>query len=101
MNIQQLSNNIDQKLGLLNQQLATLHLKIKNGDSNTEQLLKEVNALENIKTKLEKSRNIMWQAHDLQSNTDQKRLRQKRLLGIGLCIVSGVGLLLLLLLLLK
>lgn len=100
MNIKQLSNNIDQKLALLNKQLAALQLKIKNGDDNSEQLLKEINTLETIKTKLEKSRNIMWQAHDLQSNTDQKRLRQKRLLGICLCVISGVGLLLLLLLLL-
>lgn len=101
MNIKQLSNNIDQKLASLNQQLATLQLKIKNGDGDSDQLVKEINTLENIKTKLEKSRNIMWQAHDLQNNMDPKRLQQKRWLGIGLCVISGLGLLVLLFFLLE
>lgn len=99
MNIKQLSNNIDQKLTALNQQVAVLQLKIKNGDGNAEQLLKEISSLENIKTKLEKSRSIMWQAHELQSGMDQQRLQQKRWLGISLCAISVLGLLALLLLL--
>lgn len=99
MNIQQLSNNIDQKLALLDQQVAGLKQKLSNGDGDSEQLLKDISALENIKRKLEKSRNIMWQAHELQSGADQQRIQQKRWLGIALCIVSGLGLLGLLLLL--
>jgi ElaB/YqjD/DUF883 family membrane-anchored ribosome-binding protein len=93
MNIQQLSNNIDQKLALLDQQVTGLKQRLSNGDSNSEQLLKDISALENIKRKLEKSRNIMWQAHELQSGADQQRMQQKRWLGIALCAVSGLGLL--------
>jgi ABC-type transporter lipoprotein component MlaA len=95
MNIQQISNNIDQKLAQLDQQLARLQIQLVDAGDNRDQLLKDQAALEHIKSKLQKSRNIMWQAHELQSNTDQKRLGEKRLLGIGLCVVSGLGLLLL------
>jgi hypothetical protein len=87
-NIQQLSNNIDQKLAQLDVQLANL----KQQDT-SEQTLKDIAALETIKNKLHKSRNIMWQAHELQRGNDQQRLREKRMLGIGLCIVSALGLL--------
>ena len=87
-NIQQLSNNIDQKLAQLDLQLA----RLKQQDS-LEQILKDIAALERIKNKLQKSRNIMWQAHELQRGNDQQRLREKRLLGITLCILSALGLL--------
>jgi len=87
-NIQELSNNIDQKLTQLELQLA----RLKQQDS-SEQILKDIAALEGIKNKLQKSRNIMWQAHELQRGNDQQRLREKRLFGITLCIVSALGLL--------
>lgn len=87
-NIQQLSNNIDQKLAQLELQLA----RLKQQDR-SEQILKDIAVLEGIKKKLQKSRNIMWQAHELQRGNDQQRLREKRLLGITLCIVSALGLL--------
>lgn len=95
MNIQQISNNIDQKLSQLDRQLSSLQSQLPSAGDSREQLLKDMAALEQIKTKLQKSRSIMWQAHELQSSSDQKRLQQKRWLGIGLCIVSGLGLVLL------
>lgn len=87
-NIQQLSNNIDQKLAQLDLQL--MHLKQQD---TSEQTLKDIEALEGIKNKLQKSRNIMWQAHELQRGNDQQRLREKRLFGLILCIISALGLL--------
>ena len=92
MNIQQLSTNIDQKLNALEQQLGHLQAQLPGAGDNREQLLNDMAALEQIKTKLQKSRNIMWEAHQLQTNSDQKRLQQKRWLGLGLCVVSGLGL---------
>jgi hypothetical protein len=98
MNIQEISLNIDQKIVQIDKQLASLQQRLKAGipneneQSDNEQLRKDVAALERIKTKLQKSRDIMWEAHDLQRGTDQKRLREKRWLGIGLCVVSGLGL---------
>jgi len=99
MNIQQLSNNIDQKLAQLDKQLATLQQRLIS-EGNNDQLRKEITALEQIKRKLQKSRNIMWQAHELQQGSDQKRLNQKRWLGIGLCVISGLGLMAVLLVIL-
>lgn len=99
MNIQQLSNNIDQKLAQLDKQLAALQQRLA-AENNNEQLHKDIKALKQIKNKLQKSRNIMWQAHDLQRGSDQKRLQQRRWLGIGLCVFSGLGLLVILLLVL-
>ena len=110
MNIQELSNNIDQKVAQIDKQLATLQQKLSAASaldkgaldkstvdkSVSEQLQKDVTALLQIKTKLQKSRSIMWQAHELQRGTDQKRLREKRWLGIALCTISGLGLLALL-----
>ena len=87
-NVQQLSNNIDQKLAQLDLQL----VRLKQQDS-SEQILKNIAALERIKNKLQKSRNIMWQAHELQRGNDQQRLNEKRLFGITLCVVSALGLL--------
>src|ERR1700712_3007197 len=99
MNIQQLSNNIDQKLAQLDKQLAVLQQRLS-AEGDSAQLHKDIKALEQIKNKLQKSRNIMWQAHELQRGSDQKRLQQKRWLGIGLCVFSGLGLLAILLLVL-
>lgn len=96
MNIQQISTNIDQKLNELDQKLWRLHAQLPSAGDNREQLLNDMAALEQIKTKLQKSRNIMWEAHELRTNGDQSRLKQKRLIGIGLCTVSGLGLILLL-----
>lgn len=93
MNIQQISNNIDQKLTQLDQQLGQLHAQLAGADGNREQLLKDVAALEQIKTKLKKSRNIMWQAHELERGSDRKRTREKHLLGLALLVISGLGLL--------
>ena len=97
MNIQEISLNIDQKVAQIDKQLASIQQRINAGStankSENEQLLKDMVALERIKTKLQKSRNIMWEAHDLQHGMDQKRLREKRWLGIALCVVSGLGLL--------
>lgn len=91
MNIQQISNNIDVKVAQIDKQVAALKHRLTT-ENNSEQLNKDIAALEQIKSKLQKSRNIMWQAHELQQGSDQKRMREKRLLGIGLCVVSGLGL---------
>lgn len=104
MNIQQLSHNIDQKVAQIDKQLASLQHKLSTEStadkSLTDQLHKDMAALEQIKTKLQKSRSIMWQAHELQLGTDQKRLRQKHWLGVGLLVLSGVGLIALLIMVL-
>ncbi|MES2823924.1 MAG: hypothetical protein V4732_10000 [Pseudomonadota bacterium] len=92
MNIHQLSANIDAKLLQLDQQLIQLRRQSKqNGGDNT-QLMQDIAALETLKSKLKKSRDLAWRAHELQHD-DNKQLRQKRIIGIGLCVFCGLGLL--------
>jgi hypothetical protein len=96
MNIQEISLNIDKKVAQIDKQLASLLQRLNTASTanhiDNEQLHKDIAALKRIKAKLLKSQNIMWEAHDLQNGTDQKRLLEKRWLGIGLCVVSGLGL---------
>jgi len=93
MNIQQLSANIDHKLAQLDGKISKIKEQQAKGEGEPNQLTKDLAALEQIKRKLQKSQSIMWQAHDLQRDGDQRALRQRRLLGIGLMVFSGLGLL--------
>lgn len=93
MNIQQLSANIDHKLIKLDRQIETLQHRIAAGTEESDQLTKDLRALENIKSKLVKSQAIMWQAHSLQNQEDKNALRNRRLLGIALLVFSGTGML--------
>jgi len=104
MKIEEISLNIDQKIAQIDKQVANLQHKLSAADvadqNARDHIQKEIAALERIKVKLQKSRSIMWQAHELQRGTDQRRLREKRWLGIGLCLVSGIGLTVILIVLL-
>lgn len=93
MNIQQLSTNIDHKLAQLDGKIRKLRELQQQPEGDTAQLTKDLAALEAIKRKLKKSQDIMWQAHSLQRDSDQRLLKQKRWLGIGLMVFSALGLL--------
>jgi chromosome segregation ATPase len=95
MNINQLSANIDTKLVQLEQQLEQLERQLAqntgdNAELNTE-LKGTINTLEQLKLKLIKSREIAWRAHELQSNTEPKQSQQTRMIGLALCVISGLG----------
>lgn len=92
MNITELSNNIDQKLKVIDHQLDVLHQR-KAQDANADSLRREIDTLEQLKHKLKQSKNIAWRAHELQKGNDEKALRQKRWLGLGLILFSCTGLL--------
>jgi len=92
MNIQQLSNNIDAKLNQVDQQISNLNARLDTAHDNPEQIRKDIEALQQVKGKLQKSQRIMWQAHELQGGEQARQLRQKRLIGLGLIIFSAVGL---------
>jgi AICAR transformylase/IMP cyclohydrolase PurH len=100
MDINQLSANIDTKLVQLDQQLSQLKLqltKIEGGEDQEQggedqELRKTITTLEQVKHKLIKSRDIAWRAHELQSSNDHTQLKRNRMIGLGLCIFSGLGL---------
>lgn len=92
MNIHQLSANIDTKLLQLEQQLIQLQRQSKQHGGDNTQLMQDIAALETLKSKLKKSRDLAWRAHELQHD-DDKKLQQKRIIGIALCVFCGLGLL--------
>lgn len=99
MQITELSANIDQKLTELEQQLETLQENHAQAQSaaQEEKLAADIAALGKIKLKLLKSKDIAWRAHQLQREQDTNRIDdQKRLLGLILCIASGIAAILLL-----
>lgn len=93
MNIQQLSANINSKLAQLDQQITKLEQQLALAEGDKDQLTKDLTLLKQLKVKLKKSHEIAWRAHELQKGSDEQQLRRKRWLGIGLCVISGAGLL--------
>lgn len=98
MQIDELSNNIDQKLSELDQQLADFKTRYATTTDATQQqkLAADITALNKIKLKLLRSQDLAWRAHQLkQENDNTRREDQQRLLGLWLCIFSGVAALIL------
>lgn len=91
MNIHQLSATIDTKLLQLEQQIRDSQRQLKLNTGDNTQLTQDIAALETLKSKLKKSRDLAWRAHELQHENDNQ-LQQKRLIGIGLCVFCGLGL---------
>lgn len=97
MNIDQLSNQIKEKIARLDQQIASLEARMYQpasiADDNDQQLAADIAALQELKAKLAKSGDIARRAYELQNDgREEARLRQRRL-AIGLCLFSGLGLL--------
>ena len=103
MQIRELSATLDLKLAQLDKQLKILvktlerNRKQTSGEQQSAQIEKEILALQVMREKLVKSKELAWRAHELQAQGgEQSRIRQ-RAVGILLCIVSvlGAGLLIL------
>ncbi len=92
MQIRQVSAALDQKLAQLDQQLKQLEQQRvqENNDQHT-QLDHDIQALQQIRTKLIKSKDIAWRAHELQDQSDEKRRARQRVFGLSLCIFSSIG----------
>lgn len=93
MHINQVTAVLDNKLLQLDKQLQELDNKITaTADSHEQERLEnDKAALEIIRRKMLKSKDLALQAHRLQdSNNEQKRARQ-RLLGLTLCGFSLLG----------
>ena len=94
MQITELSARIDHKLTELDQQLAQLQSRHAEAQDpqQQQQLATDIRALTNIRTKLLKSKDIAWRAHELQNDrAENRRYDQQRLLGLVLCIISGAA----------
>jgi hypothetical protein len=94
MQITTLSNQLEQKLVELDQRLDGLRRELATSQDEAERhkLSSDLDALEVIKDKLIKSRDIAWRAYDLQQQTrEMKQIRRNRWIGLTLCVISVLG----------
>lgn len=90
MQIRQISAVLDAKLAQLDQQLKQLEEQ-QQGNTADPQLLNDIAALHQIRSKLLKSKDIAWRAHQLRDDGDEQRRARQRISGLLLCGLSVVG----------
>lgn len=93
MQIRQVSAALDHKLAQLDQQLKKLEQeREKQSDSEPNpQLAQDILALQKIRSKLIKSKDIAWRAHQLQHQNDENARTRQRVIGLSLCVFSVIG----------
>lgn len=92
MQIRQVSAALDQKLAQLDQQLKQLEQqRVQENNDQHPQLDQDIQALQQIRTKLIKSKDIAWRAHELQDQGDERKRARQRVFGLSLCIFSLIG----------
>lgn len=93
MQIRQVSAALDHKLAQLDQQLKKLEAQRarQNSSESNPQLEQDILALQRIRTKLVKSKEIAWRAHQLQHQNDEHSRTRQRVIGLSLCIFSVIG----------
>jgi hypothetical protein len=89
MRIEHISAAIDTKLIELDQRLSAL--REQQLQQPTSSQAESIQSLSALRTKLEKSKAIAWQAHNLQHNTNEAARKRQQNLGLALCGVSLVG----------
>lgn len=93
MQIRQVSATLDRKLAQLDQQLKKLETQRaqRNGSSTNPQIEQDILALQQMRIKLVKSKDIAWRAHQLQHQNDENGRARQRAIGLSLCILSVIG----------
>lgn len=92
MQIHQISAVLDTKLAQLDQQLKQLEEQHQQqGSSPDQQLVDDIAALNQIRDKLLKSKDIAWRAHQLRDNNDEQRRARQRMTGLFMCGLSLLG----------
>src|SRR6187551_695123 len=92
MQIRQVSAALDHNLAQLDQQLKKLEQeRAQQGSEPNAQLAQDILALQKIRTKLIKSKDIAWRAHELQHQNDENARTRQRVIGLSLCIFSVIG----------
>ena len=89
MQIRQVSAALDHKLAQLDQQLKKLEQEREQQPN--PQLAQDILALQQIRAKLVKSKDIAWRAHQLQHQNDEQSRARQRVIGLSLCIFSVIG----------
>lgn len=93
MQIKQLSAVVDDKLVKLDQQLVELRKNPEEASAeDLAQREQDIQALEVIRRKLVKSRDLALEVHQLERATNKKHQARLRILGLALCGLSLSGL---------
>lgn len=90
MQIRQVSAALDHQLAQLDKQLKKLEAQ-QNGQEPNAQLNQDIIALQQIRAKLIKSKDLAWRAHQLQDQNDEQRRARQRVIGLSLCTFSVIG----------
>jgi hypothetical protein len=93
MQIRQVSATLDRKLAQLDQQLKKLEEQRAphNGSKPNPHIEQDILALQQMRIKLVKSKDIAWRAHQLQHQNDENGRARQRVIGLSLCIFSVIG----------
>lgn len=93
MQIRQVSAALDHKLAQLDQQLKKLEQQRaqQNSSQPNPQLEQDILALQQIRAKLVKSKDLAWRAHQLQHQNDEQSRARQRVIGLSLCVFSVIG----------
>jgi hypothetical protein len=89
MQIRQISAALDTKLAQLDQQLKQLEKQHQQAPD--QQLVEEIAALNQIRDKLLKSKDIAWRAHQLRTDNDEEKRARQRMTGLIMCGLSVLG----------
>ncbi|MFC3114200.1 hypothetical protein [Cellvibrio fontiphilus] len=96
MHIRQISAALDTKVAQLDKQLKQLQdQQQRQGDNPEPNLLEDITALNQMRDKLLKSKDLAWRAHQLRDANDEERRARQRAMGLAMCGVSLLGALLL------
>lgn len=91
MQIRQVSATLDRKLAQLDQQLKKLEQEAREGTTQDTQREQDILALQKMRDKLIKSKELAWRAHQLQQTNDEAGRARQRLIGLSLCALSLIG----------
>lgn len=96
MQMRQLSATLDAKVAQLDKQLHSLHqrqrgLEQQDDATQAQAIDNEIAALNQLRSKLLKSKDLAWRAHQLSSQNDEQQRARQRLVGLTMCGVSILG----------
>jgi len=93
MHIKALTATLDQKLRELDDQLVALNRAQSQAEpGDAERFSADLLALQSVRQKLVKSRELALEAHQLERDTNEQVRQRQKYIGLSLCILSLAGL---------
>lgn len=89
MQIRQVSAALDSKLAQLDKKLK--QLKQEQREIPSARVDQDIEALQQVREKLLKSKAIAWRAHELQDQNNEAKRARQRIMGLSLCATSLIG----------